>query len=247
MKAIDYLKTLPAYYINVDTNSERHQQFLSQTAPLFASVNRHPASPIVDARSEALEWREMIKLSKETPGHYDKVNVFLANDKTMEREKKQREYAATFSLYRSVLEVMNRFLESGEDRMILLEDDAVPRLQLLEEVNAASPFVDLIVWGGAIPMGAHNHDGKQFVAGKEPRWKEVTKKGTGRYIATAYEVTRYGAEVQAWALTAHPHAVDCAWWYTMDLVRSVVLEPTGFVQRGQSERISKLREGITER
>ena len=250
MNALQYLRDIPVVFINVESSVKKREQFMRGNGQLFDTIYRLPASPIVDVAQEAHEWRSLVsetKANRDDLGMFTKVNVFLAKDKTLERESKQHEYAATFSLYRSVMAALLFFLNNTHwDRMMLMEDDALPRLQLLSQIGPPPSDADLIVWGGAISMGAHNYDDTLFIQKKAAAWKPI-KNPRNRYIATAYEMTRKGALEQFRALQEHPHAVDCSWWYTMASVTSVALSPVGFVQYGQSDRINTVKNGRYER
>lgn len=247
MNAFEYLQTLPVLCINVPASTHKWEQFMTLTRPhLGETVYQFAASPIVDMEKEAYEWRDLVmgtKHFRDPDGLYEKVNVFQALDKTLQRPKKQHEYAATYSLYRTTMQAMEYFLSWGIDRFLLLEDDAVPRYEALREVPAPPQDTDLRIWGGAIPMGAHNHDNQQFLGGSNPQWKHI-KSPKGLYMTTAYEVTRDGAKAHLEELAAHPHAVDCSWWYTMKKVQSCRLSPVGFVQYGPSDRIERSKEGV---
>uniref|UniRef100_A0AAU6R6B6 Glycosyltransferase n=1 Tax=Micrococcus phage Kurnik TaxID=3092208 RepID=A0AAU6R6B6_9CAUD len=249
--AREYLRDIHAVVINVPSSTERLQQFMRSTAPLFAGVTVHSASPVTQAREEAYGWRQKVRAGHDSDidSRFKNVKVFLAQDKTLEREAKQLEYAKTYSLYRTTKALLERFLDSNLERIIVLEDDAVPRamdLMTLEMSVEQHQKFELSVWGGAIGMGAHKHDDEVYRNGKDPAWKPITSPN-GKYIATAYEVTRQGAAQFLYDLRVHPHAVDCSWWYTMAAVPSQVLSPTGFVQWGQSDRINSFKEGAYSR
>lgn len=247
MNALAYLRTMPAVFISVPASTDKQYRFAQNVKPHLREVYMQPAAPIVDARAEAFAWRDLIVNSKESmdpKGHYERVKVFCAKDKTLEQPKKQHEYAATYSLYRSVQAALSFGLLMGWDRFMVFEDDAMPRLDLLKQVGAP-PQGDLNVWGGAMKMGAHKADDRRYMAGESTSWKRITS-SYDRYIATAYEVSADGASSYLRSLKNHPHAVDCAWWYTMDEVPSYRLDLAGFVQVGRSDRIASreiIREG----
>lgn len=248
MNALEHIRdSVPTLVINVPESVSRWQQFMTLTRSSLGEVYQFPASPIIDQRAEAFEWRDLVRESQAANEKYSNVKVFLAQDKTLEREAKQHEYAATYSLYRSTISALKYGLECGWSRFMIMEDDAVPRIDVLTSLTSPPPSSELIVWGGAIPMGAHNTDGKRYLEGRQSAYKIIKKPAINRYIATAYEVTRSAAEAHLYHLTTAPHAVDCAWWYTMDSADSLWVDPVAFVQQGQSDRIDKLREGISTR
>lgn len=252
MSARDHLKSLPAVVINVPTSTEKLRAFRSHVEPLIGELYIQPAAPIIDKRAEAFAWRDMILdsvASKDPRGHYERVKVFRAQDKTLERPLKQLEYAATYSLYRSVIAVLQFGIQSGFERFVIFEDDAMPRLDRIDELDAPPVDADLAVWGGAMKMGAHKADDKRYLEGRKSPWKRINS-AYDRYIATAYEVSQEGARAHLAALLEHPHAVDCSWWYTMEAVPSYHIDPTAFVQVGVSDRIASrtiIREGVYRR
>lgn len=245
MSALDYLKTLPVVVINVPTSTRRWGQFCSMSLPLFGEAVRFPASPILDARAEALEWRDMVRYSVQGGGDplglFNREGAFLALDKTLEREQKQREYAATYSLFRTTIQVCQFALSQGWERFAIAEDDAVPRLDVLDALGAPPPGSEMTIWGGAISGGAHKWDSREYLSGKQGRYVRI-KQPKGLYNATLYEMNLRAASLQIEKLMAHPHGIDCSWWYTMrELEECWRIFPTAFVQYGQSDRIKRPR------
>lgn len=245
MNALMHLKTVPTLVITVEGSTARQHQFRQRALDTVGNAFMFQAAPIVNLREEAFAWRDMVVdtcLTKDCQGMFSNVKVFQAKDKTLEREAKQHEYAATYSLYRSIIEALKYGIEQGWEWFMICEDDAVPRTDVLSALPAPPEDAELIVWGGAIQMGAHNHDDKLYSEGKQSKYVRI-KNPRNRYIATAYEMSRHAAMMHLAMLIDHPHAVDCSWWYTMDSVVSYAISPTAFVQVGESDRIVKLKNG----
>lgn len=249
MSVRERLRQLPALVINVPGSDERWDQFMRYNKTTFGEIWRYPAAPIVNKKNEALQWRRLVMGSKEhrdPKDFYSRVNVFQAKTKTLNQERKQHEYAATMSLFRTVVSATQFGLRQGWPRFLIVEDDAAPREDILDSLEDPPPDAEMIVWGGAIPMGAHNYDDREYQRGRQSKYSHI-KKPQNRYIATAYEMTAHAAGVHWSSLMSHPHAVDCAWWYTMDSVVSYSVFPTAFTQVGPSDRIDKIKNGATSR
>uniref|UniRef100_A0AAU6R792 Glycosyltransferase n=1 Tax=Micrococcus phage Kurnik TaxID=3092208 RepID=A0AAU6R792_9CAUD len=253
MSALEYLKDLPVFYINVDAHEHRSQRFMSEVAPLFREVHRVPAMKIENVVEEANDFSARVRASRE---HHDPRGIFRKfpsiytipsfNSET----KRAREYAATRSLTLSTLRAVMWAKSFGFDRFMLMDDDAAARMQILETITPGPREADLTIWGGGYGSGGLLKDNQRFLAGETPRWVDISGK-QGRFFSQAYEMTTAGADAIEYAIRNHFHAVDLMWWYAFDRVPTFTLQPSAFTQVGESVRVVKhnarTREGATVR
>lgn len=248
--ALDHLASLPVYVINPDSFTERLEQFTRETAPLFKEVRRVSA---VDGtgghqRERAEEWLAMIRSSYEKDALERQLFTQIRDYRGTVVPYLVHTYSCAYALYESVMMALQLGIESGDDRFVICEDDAVPRRQVLAEEDASD--ADIAVWGGMLRMGAYNTDTAAFLAGRQSRWCEITS-SKNHYIATTYEVTSRAAERLLEDMDRFPMPADISWWYTAmrDDVKMTSLRPMGFVQHGLQIRRYKNRnqQGVTER
>lgn len=250
MTALDYLKNLPAVWINLDRSPERADQFNRMTAPLFAAAHRvraYDGLTDYDPDTAAFAWRDGVLRTLETSTWWREfgkpIGNFQAGDKYLKSQRKARElYACTLAVFYSHQAAIKIGYDTGWDRFMVLEDDAVPRSDALSRVTApyGKPFN---VWGGAIPMAGHKSDNAMFNAGKRMDWQTLPEgnKLDKLYCATAYELTHDAAGVMLDHMNECPLPFDISWWYTMNAVGGQRLVPTGFIQTGVSDRSGSTR------
>jgi GR25 family glycosyltransferase involved in LPS biosynthesis len=254
VNALDYLKQLPAVWINLERSPARAEQFSRMTAPLFAAAYHVPAYDGVkhyDPDTAAFQWRDAMLdtvQNKDDRGIWTTVTNFQAGDKYLKSQPGARAlYACTMAVFYSHLKAIQYGYDAGWERFVVLEDDAVPRTQALASCPAPQPS-HINVWGGAIPMAGHKSDESVFQAGRTMAWDPLPsgKRLDKLYCATAYELTREAAKTFLERVTPRPLPFDIAWWYPMDVLGGYRLVPTGFIQTGVSERSgSKRRIGAT--
>lgn len=255
MTAIDYLKQLPALWINLERSPTRADQFERMTAPLFAAayrVNAYDGVKHYDPDTAAFQWRDaMVNTTQnlDDRGIWSTVTNFQAGDKYLKSQPGARAlYACTMAVFYSHLAAIKLGYDTGWERFMVLEDDAVPRTVALNRVRDV-PDGHVNVWGGGIPMAGHKSDNTVFNSGKGLEWQTLPsgKKLDKLYCATAYEITREAAECFLTDVAVRPLPFDIAWWYVMDKLGGSRLVPTGFVQTGISDRSgSKRRLGATD-
>lgn len=253
MTALDYLKRLPAIWINLDRSPDRAEQFERLTAPLFGAAHRLAAYDGCDYDAmAAYQFRDAVtaSIANDPLDLFSTVNNFQAGNKYLERNPKTRTlYGCTMAVFFSHMRAIKWGLESGWERFMVLEDDAVPRTVAMNRLAAPPEGSHINVWGGAIPMAGHKSDNRVFNEGKQLAWNPLPKgkRLDKTYCATAYELTREAAVAFVMEVENRPMPFDIAWWYPMEIMGGHRLQPTGFVQTGISERSgSKRRLGATD-
>lgn len=250
MTALDYLKQLPAVWINLERSPDRAEQFERMTAPLFAASYRMVAYDGLlhyDPDTAAFAWRDGVKRTLETSAWWKEfgkpVTNFQAGNKYLNAQRKARElYACTLAVFYSHQAAIKMGYDTGWDRFMVLEDDAIPRSDAMSRLEAPSAS-HFNVWGGAIPMAGHKSDNRMFNEGKKMGWVDLPKgnKLDKLYCATAYELTHDAAGIMLGHMSENPLPFDISWWYAMDAVGGQRLVPTGFIQTGVSERSGSTR------
>lgn len=247
--AHEYLANLPMLFISVPEHKERRAQFMENTAPLFKSVTWVEAHPIVDVVEEANDFIRRVQWSREhcdPEGWFRETNIFGIKS-FRSATKRAREYAVVRSLSLSTLKACIMARELGYERFMLMEDDAFPRHDIIEQMALPPDDADMAVWGGAYGNGGIKGDNHRYLSGQEPRWVVIGRK---RFFTQAYEMTAHGASVLEKAYRNHFYAADMTWWYAHREMPSYVVYPSAFIQRGGSTRAVRFnpdREGVTDR
>jgi len=251
MTALTYLKDLPVLWMNLDKSIERADQFRSLTKPLFGESHRISA---IDGRNSsddtrAYVWRDMVRRTHENDanGMFEHIRNFSATDEKLDHNRALRQkYSCTYALYETALLTLKTARGLGYQRFMVMEDDAVPRINALSETDEPSSEHQFNVWGGMIRMGAQKTDDARFLTGARLKWHTIHDPRM-MFCATAYEVTSYAASWLLRDFIMRPTAVDVSWWYTMINIPAQRLMPVGFTQFGQSDRCVKVRTGMTQR
>lgn len=172
------LAALPGVYINLDRAEEKREGFERDVAPLLGECVRLPA---VDGREipdeEAAQWHVRARVNKAGPDAYPKKWSY----KTWETAR------GTLGCVRSHRLAMLMGLERGWDRWIVFEDDAVPRLDMLD-MRWSLDEPDFVGWGGVM-LAAHSTDDQIYRKGTKHRWKQLDARHDLYYGAHAYEVS----------------------------------------------------------
>jgi GR25 family glycosyltransferase involved in LPS biosynthesis len=252
MTALEYLKDLPCFFINVETATARYDQFMTVTAPLFGEVNQVAVEETLDD-GNAYAWRDMTKRTVEDNDQdlFGIETSFTASNKHLGTNPKTRLlYARTMSVYHSHRLALARGLRSGHERFMILEDDAVPRVKALEWCKQPPLDSTFNIWGGALKMGAHKTDNRAFQRAGRIQWQPIQQDPSfirRLYCATAYELTANAADIMLEDTARHPIQFDVCWWYSMLGLGAERLVPTGFVQHGPSLRSTRINhESVTE-
>lgn len=202
--ALEYLRTLPAYVINLDGSTDRWANIEQRVKPLVASVTRVPG---VDGR-------------RADPVAVDAFKT--ASYETMRREPKaglqpkqtepywRRTYGAYMSHTRAIISAADR-----HDRFLILEDDAFPRLDLLARTEAPPRDQGLNVWGGALLGGSYARHWRADLPDVN-RWSQLPLELEGtrdRWQATALEMSSKTAVEYLRIIERHPQTYDASWWW----------------------------------
>lgn len=246
--ALEHLRSLPVYWINLDRMEQRAKRMHEETLPWLGEEHRVSAvdgSTIDD--SKAFEWRDKINATHDADVA-NGTNLLVkrkrpAGDKFLtQQEKTRRLYVKTMAVYGSHLRAIYNGIVGDHERFIVLEDDAAIRGQALRDGEVPDPPLDsdMIIWGGAIPMAAHKTDNEVFAAGKKFGWVELPhgNKLSTIFCATAYEMTRSSAILLYSEMLKHPHGADISWWFGMDKMTVHRSWPCVFTQVGLSERLA---------
>lgn len=253
MNALEYLKTLPVLYINVDAHEQRSLRFMTETAPYFKEVVRVPAVEITDVVREANDFSQRVRWSRDNAdplGYFKRFPSIYTIENFTSETKRAKEYAATRSLVLSTLRAVDYARQLGYEHFMLCDDDAAPRPQILNDMVLPYTDTDITIWGGGYGSGGLLRDNQRFLEGEIPVWKNISKRN-GRFFSQAYELTTRGADAIENAIRNHFHAVDFMWWYAFAEVPTQTLQPSAFTQVGESVRVVKhnprTREGNTVR
>jgi len=250
MHGLDRMKELPALWINRPQDTDRAERFLRETAPLFAS--HHPITPTIFEQTDLQIASDFVAMCANTrkyadpAGYFDVIGQYRASQPTLKsRPKLAYEYRATYSLFLTVIHALTFGVEMGYERFMILEDDAVPRRDVLFHTEPI-PGSDLLIWGGAVRRANVRRDERQYLSYKHPSWVKVNG-GDQRYFAHAYEVTAHGARTLIRTMTEHPMTADTSWWYAYHELNAHTLEPMAFIQQGPSIRTRATRNGVAAR
>lgn len=200
--------------------TERMDQFLHQFDGVFKSITFVQPEPPRDPRTirEEMHQSKLSDLEWYDWGAYDMPEDM---DKWLEQKgtrghkgqgKGPQFYVAADSLRRTQLGVLNRFLESDNERIMLFEDDAYPRPDFLDTELDVPEDAHIIAWGGAIQSSSS--DGRSYVAGDAYElYKIRTKlinKGLAMFCVHALEVDKLGAQwlVDCWSKAS---IIDQSW------------------------------------
>lgn len=236
----EHFKDLDAVYINLEKDVDRKRQVLENCGGLFKTFVRVEPVKYDDMRQKGLEVKKNLEKTAKLfdPKDYLKTCYMYkeVSEKAFMNRKSRKDklemtwlpeqYAAHNSLTDTVLNILDDFLGSDKQKLVVVEDDAYPRDFL--DIDLDIPDADIIVWGGAsrgvVSDAVAVRDGKSF------EFKKKTGKGTANYT-TCWEVTRRGAIALVRAYDRPAVTIDTAWRYAFDVVDSYALFPMGFVQR----------------
>ena len=242
----EHFKDLDAVYINLEKDVDRKKKLLENCGSLFKTFVRVEPVKYFDMRQKGLEVKKGLE---KTAKYFDPKGYLKScymyrevSEKTfMNRDPRKdklemswlpEHYAAHNSLTETVLGILNEFLDSDKQRLVVVEDDACPRDFLDVDLNI--PDADILIWGGAsrgvVSDAVAVRDGKSF------EFRKKTGKGTANYT-TCWEVTRKGASALVRAYDRPAVTIDTAWRYAFDLVDAYALFPMGFVQRSGSSSV----------
>lgn len=240
----------PVLVINLDRSPDRWERIQKDLVGLAPEVIRVPA---IDGRSISFEDTKVFHdtmrgnilrdQDENPPDQWVLGNATSAGCATEATFRVQQpRLANVLGCFLSHARAIETGLELGLDRFLILEDDAVPRADIIE----ATPDPDtegIYVWGGAIPMSSTRVDAmKYWTRGPWDKsdWITVDRTPKGlrrRYGAQAYEITPSVAPrfLELYLDPAHRAPADCTWHYAMLEIPTYRLDPCAFGQNKDYE------------
>ena len=242
----EYLKTLDCFVITTNFNKYRYERTENDSKDLFKSISPYYAHDVSEHdieleyatmfREGSMRLEQAIKDLKTGSLKHKSLVDFGTKNLT---PKNITKYARTESLFLTHLDLLRKSVAENKT-IVILEDDAHVRRELLEYSIELPYEFDILVLGG---QTNHKTDNKQFAEMVTPFWGRVTNtmyNGHGAY-ATVY--TPYGAMKTIEALESlHTHLdyarkpALCEWTNTKKIV------PDLFTVRGTSVRDLGIKE-----
>ena len=239
----EHFKNVDAFYINRFIDEDRRNKIETNFEGIFKSLTRVEPVKFEDMKAQGIDYKRRLVKSKEL----DVDDLFRGTmfadidiDRFANRKPKPTsstspytpiQYACAESAALTVKLILTNMLESGLEHVMILEDDACPRWEVLDDVHDI-PEGDMILWG----MYMHNvlAETKLFKRQKNPTWRKM-KPGNGCFGAHAWEVTRTGAIECLKLYDEFPAVInDVNRQYLFNRIDCYGLYPTGIIQRGDS-------------
>ena len=157
----EHFKDLDAVYINLEKDADRKKQVLENCGSLFKTFVRVEPVKYNNMRQKGLEVKKNLEKTAKLfdPKDYLKTCYMYkeVSEKAFMNRKSRKDklemtwlpeqYAAHNSLTDTVLNILDDFLGSDKQKLVVVEDDAYPRDFL--DIDLDIPDADIIVWGGA--------------------------------------------------------------------------------------------------
>jgi hypothetical protein len=245
MKPRDYFKTIDAVYINLDVAKERRASIEHDFGNTFRSLTRVEPVHFDDMFSAGVDAKMRLIESAES---YDEKGYFKCSEQykkiSADRFKKRKggsvhansvwtpeQYAAQESLSQTSRKILQAFLNTSLNKLMILEDDARARDFMNQEIDIPDD-ADILVWGGAVTSA--QSDANRFAKNTSFWFSKIDGKHNAWYT-TAYEVSRAGASKLLEEYNFRPaYTTDTVWRYAFDEVDTYRLSPMGFVQGASS-------------
>lgn len=242
----------PCYVINLDRSVDRWDLAARDITPITERLVRVPAVdgqkiPFDEVkmfhdsmRSAVLADRELPK-DQWTTGHFPYTGC--ATDRAFEIH--QSTWRGKYGCYLSHMKAVEMALADGHEHFVIVEDDAVPRVDLL--MSAPQIRADnIMVWGGALVMADLNADAVSYW--KKMPWTEIdwspvpqTPAGIRRvFTMLAYQLSRKSGQMYLDILRENVLVSDCGWWQAMLKIPTYRLRPMGFGHRWTTEPVSTI-------
>lgn len=245
--ATEHFAKLDAYVVSTPDSQGRRDKFMQHFDGMFKSITFVPPVTFDDMHEQGKDFKRRLMLTSQTVPNADKMSNYVFTDKDVEqletRQKYNRTndagphsyeaYAASESLSLTVKGILEYFLDSDSASVMVLEDDAEPRTQVLDSVDSI-PTCDVLGWG-AFYSGVAK-DTKALQSNVAPHWNKLHFRNRF-WSATAVEWTRKGAKAYVQMHEDMPavfNDISCKLLvsnYGMD-IRS--LEPVGIIQNSVS-------------
>lgn len=240
----EHFKNVDAFYINRLQDDIRRHRIQEDFDGVFKSLTRVEPVKFKDMKAQGIDYKKrLIDLKMNYDDRDLLVGTMFGNcdlSRFANRKEKAKsssspytpeQYARAESLALTVKLILERFINSDLDRVMILEDDAHPRWSILDDIYDV-PEADILIWG----MYMHNtlQETKNFLHKKHAVWKKMSP-GNGCFGSQAWELDRHGAE-EFLKLYDEMSAivVDVSRKFIFDKVTCYGLHPTGIIQRGDS-------------
>lgn len=247
MSYISYAKNLPAFWINLDSSTERAARWSENCGPIFANHTRVSAVNALDVSDDELDdfverWRANVAENVPVFASMNpKWNMYVlrrsAPSPGYRRETRRGELAIVMSHRKALI----AGLRAGFKRFVVSEDDALPRRQLINMLTTPAPpnEKDIVIHAGGLGLASHKSDDQAYTRVLMQRnkfaWQPVVQPFNS-LCATLYEVTRRGAETLLHVTEKYTASYDQSWSFALASVSSVVARPGLFAQAGASDR-----------
>jgi hypothetical protein len=245
----------PAYVINLDRSLEDRWPLAQRDiGPITERLRRVPAVdgqelPYEDVKAFHDSMRSAVLADRMNPptewttGHFPYTGC--ATERAFQIH--QGTWRGKYGCYLSHIKAVEQALDDGCDRFVIVEDDAVPRVDLLRAAASGRPDADgIFVWGGALVMADLNADAVAYW--KKMPWEHIdwsavpqTPAGIRRvFTMLAYELTRESGKRYLDILRENVLVSDCAWWQAMLEIPTYRLRPMGFGHRWTTAPVSTI-------
>lgn len=211
MNGAEYLRTLPAFVINLDETADRWAAAERAITPFVGELIR---SPGVDGRlipdNEVQAFRNAAHRGRLLP----------APTQTSENW-----YRGAMGCWLAHIAAVERGADIGGPFLVLEDDARFHRDDLLDATHAPEePGVH--VWGGAQPGGSHTEPQRRYMAWRDDPapngWSRIGDT-SGVHLATAYSFSGpKEAKAWAWLMRENPHISDVSWQVPMRVVPTFV-------------------------
>lgn len=245
--ATEHFAKLDAYVVSTPDSKSRRDKFMQHFDGLFKSITFVPPVTFDDMHERGKDFKMRLILTSQTIPNADRMHNYVFTDKDVEQLETRRKYnrtndagphsyeayAASESLSLTVKGILEYFLDSDSESVMVLEDDAEPRMKVLDAVDCI-PTCDVLGWG-AFYSGIEK-DTKALKSNMQPHWNKLHFRNRF-WFANAVEWTRAGAEAYVQMHKDMPavfNDISCKLLvsnYGMD-IRS--LEPVGIIQNSVS-------------
>lgn len=235
----EHLRNVTAFYINVDRAVQRRENIERHVDPLVSQLIRVPAVNKMDLSEEEVDLFTSGCRSTETTFS---LMGFEVKNQWSSRDWYRGTLAVLFSHLKAIETAVDHCVDNAEESFLILEDDAVPRVDLLTATPEPHD-ADVVMWGGCKMNGAYAPDHRAYrdwTEGNPWRMLPTTFAGVkGRHLAHAYEMKVDVARQFVSVVRANPHAFDWAWWFGLMNLRVAVPQIETFYQdlEGGSYRI----------
>lgn len=235
----EYFADLDAYYINMASAEDRRKHIEHEFCDVFSSLTRiEPVHTDIQDGAEFMLCMEDAYNNYNSSHRLDGKQIFLSPSGKVDSFKPSNDAhilmqaSKYYSLYKTTKLDLQKFLESGKQRALFLEDDATCRQGFLD-CDLHIPDADILVWGGA--CAELERDNKAFANNSKYKFRRI-KNRKSAWFTTCYEVSQAGAKALLDTFDSFPALpIDLLWMHSFDICNAYACYPMGIVQYGASE------------